>query len=44
MEIAEQAKWVEKVAERKQLRIEKIQKKQAAELQAFRIKLEGIFN
>lgn len=44
MEAEEDVKWVEKFQERKHLRVEKMQKKQVAELQAFRVRLEGIFN
>lgn len=44
MEAEQEVKWIEKFEERKQLRVEKMQKKQVAELQAFRIRLEGIFN
>lgn len=44
LEAEEEVKWVEKFQDKKHLRVEKKQKKQAAELQAFRVRLQGIFN
>jgi hypothetical protein len=35
---------VEKFEEKKRMRMEKLEKKQVAELQALRVKLEGVFN
>ena len=39
MEAEEEVKWVEKFEDKKHLRVEKMQKKQMAELQAFRVRL-----
>ena len=44
MEAEQEVKWAQKFEDKKHLRIQKMQKKQVAELQAFRVRLQGIFN
>jgi uncharacterized membrane-anchored protein len=44
IEAEEEQRWGEKVEDKKQLKLEKLEKKQLGELQALRVKLEALFN